>query len=150
MRKRIPMLVLVALPLLIWTLLSFHVLGAPSSSSADTSAFARRWNAVPPQSWWRESAPYSCAAVEKTSSPLIEAGLQDLGGSDPLSLIRYYGNGSYLRYGYQSFDGCTPMVRYPDRTHLDPLADPTYYTLGDLGIWMDIARFPPGYPALGL
>ena len=108
----------------------------------DTSAFARRWNDIPPQPWWRESAPYSCAAEEKTSSPWIDAGLQDLGGSDPLSLIRYWGNGSYLRYGIQGFEGCTPMDKYPDRTHIDPPADPTYYTLGDLDIWVDIARFP--------
>ena len=201
MRKHIPMFVLMALPLLIWPLLSSRVLGAPSPdfdgdgdvdrvdffqfaevfgsergdqaydarydlngddriefqdffifseqfgkpvppSGDDTSAFALKWNDIPPQPWWRESAPYSCAPEEKTSSPWIDAGLQDLGGRDPLSLIRYWGNGSYLRYGDQGFEGCTPMVRYPDRTHLDPPADPTYYTLGDWDIWIDIARFP--------
>ena len=108
----------------------------------DTSAFARKWNDIPPQPWWRESAPYSCAPTVKTLSPWIDAGLQDLGGSDPLSLIRYWGNGSYLRYADQGLDGCTPMDKYPDRTHLDPPADPAYYTLGDLDIWIDIARFP--------
>ncbi len=114
----------------------------PSNGGASDDPFALRWNNIPSQPWWRESAPYSCAAEEKTSSPWIEAGLEDLGGTDPLSLIRWYGNGSYLRYGDQSFEGCTPMVRYPDRTHRDPPADPTYYTLGDLDIWVDIARFP--------
>ena len=107
------------------------------------NSFARRWNAVRPEPWWRESAPYSCAPTEKTTSPWTEAGLQDLGGSDPLSLIRFYGNGSYLCYGNQSLEGCTPMDKYPDRTHLDPPADPTYYSLGDLDIWIDIARIPP-------
>ena len=110
--------------------------------ASDDSPFALKWNNIPRQQWWRPSAPYSCAAVEKTSSPWIEAGLQDVGGSDPLSLIRYYGNGSYLRYLDQAFDGCTPMTRYPDRTHLDPPADPTYYSLGDLDIWIDIGRIP--------
>ena len=106
-------------------------------------SFAHRWNAVQPEPWWRESAPYSCAPTQKTTSPWTEAGLQDLGGSDPLSLIRFYGNGSYLRYGNQDLEGCTPMDKYPDRTHLDPPADPTYYSLGDLNIWIDIARIPP-------
>ena len=114
----------------------------PANGGASDDPFALKWNNLPQQPWWRPSAAYSCAPTEKTSSPWIEAGLQDLGGSDPLSLIRYWGNGSYLRYGDQSFEGCTPMVRYPDRTHLDPPADPTYYTLGDLEVWIDIARFP--------
>ena len=119
----------------------------PSGGGApDDHPFALKWNNLPSQPWWRESAPYSCAVVEKTTSPWIEAGLQDLGGSDPLSLIRYYGNGSYLRYGPpygQTSEGCTPTVRYPDQTHLDAPADPTYYSLGDLEIWIDIARIPP-------
>ena len=67
----------------------------------------------------------------------------DLGGSDPLSLIRYYGNGSYLRYSDMAFDGCTRPDKYPNGFHLDPPADPTYYSLGDLDIWVDIARVPP-------
>lgn len=100
------------------------------------------WNDLEPQSWWRASQPYSCTPSPNPASPWVGAGLLDLGGSDPLSLIRYYGNGSYLRYGHMGFMGCTPMVRYPDRTHLDPPADPTYYSLGDLEIWVDIARVP--------
>ncbi len=101
------------------------------------------WNDLEPQSWWRASQPYSCTPSPNPASPWVEAGLLDLGGSDPLSLIRYYGNGSYLRYGLMGFMGCTRMVRYPDRTHLDSPADPTYYSLGDLEIWVDIARVPP-------
>ena len=69
--------------------------------------------------------------------------MADLGGHDTLSLIRYFGNGSYLRFGYLGFEGCTSMKKYPDRTHLDPPADPTYYSLGDLNIAVDIARVPP-------
>ena len=127
MRKHIPMFVLIALPLLIWPLLSSRVLGAPSPDFdgdgdvdrvdffqfaevfgaergdraydarydlngddriefqdffifseqfgkpvpppvGDTSAFALKWNDIPPQPWWRESAPYSCAPEEKTTS----------------------------------------------------------------------------------
>ena len=115
----------------------------PSGGGTSDDPFARKWNNIPSQPWWRESAPYSCAPTQKTTSPWIEAGLQDLGGSDPLSLIRFYGNGSYLRYGDQGFEGCTPIDKYPDRTHLDPPADPTYYTRGDLDIWIDITRVPP-------
>ena len=86
---------------------------APRSGD-NTSAFARRWNNVlPREDWWRESTPYSCIAEEKTSSPWIDAGLEDLGGGDPLSLIRWYGNGSYLRYAAQTVEGCTPTARYP-------------------------------------
>ena len=72
--------------------------------------------------------------------------MTDLGGSDPLSLIYYYGNGSYPRYGYMGFEGCTPMKRYADRTHLDPPIDPAYYSLGDLDISVDIVRVPPDAP----
>ena len=72
--------------------------------------------------------------------------MPDLGGSDPLSLIRFYGNGSYLRYGFMGFEGCTPMGTYPDRTYLDPPVDPTYYSLGDLDIAVDIVRVPPDAP----
>ena len=68
--------------------------------------------------------------------------MPDLGGSDELSLIRYYGNGSYIRYGSMGFEGCTPMANYPDRTHLDSPADPTYYSLGELDIAVDIVRVP--------
>ena len=38
------------------------------------------------------------------------------------------------------------MKKYPDRTYLDPPVDPTYYTLGDLDIAVDIARVPPDAP----
>ena len=109
------------------------------TDSADPFA---RWNDLEPESWWRESAPYSCFQEEKQASPWLSAGLIDLGGSDPLSLIRYFGNGSYLRYGHMAFDGCTPLKKYPDAFHQDPPADPTYYSLGDLDIWVDISRVP--------
>ncbi|MDE2968772.1 MAG: hypothetical protein OXT51_01525 [Chloroflexota bacterium] len=77
--------------------------------------------------------------------------MTDLGGSDALSLIRYFGNGSYLRYGFMGFEGCTPVKKYvgepgPVTTHLDPPVDPTYYSLGDLDITVDIARVPPDAP----
>ena len=100
------------------------------------------WNDLEPEPWWRESAPYSCYREKKETSPWLSAGLIDLGGSDSLSLIRYFGNGSYLRYGYMGFHGCTPLEKYPDAYHLDPPADPTYYSLGDLDIHVDIARVP--------
>lgn len=100
------------------------------------------WNDLEPQPWWKDSEPYSCAVEEKTASPWIRAGLADLGGSDSLSLIRYYGNDIYLRYGYMGFEGCTPIDNYPGRTHLDPPADPTYYSLGEREIRVDIARVP--------
>ena len=103
-----------------------------------------RWNDLEPRPWWRESEPYSCRQVENRSSPWRSAGLLDLGGSDPLSLIRYFGNGSYLRYGRMGFYGCTPLRKYPEAFHQDPPADPAYYSLGDLDIWVDIARVPPG------
>ena len=117
--------------------------GVPRPMTAD--AFAR-WNGMKPQDWWTESEPYSCLSPEQDTSPWMEAGMTDLGGSDSLSLIRFYGNGSYLRYGYMGFEGCTPMGKYPDRTHLDPPVDPTYYSLGDLDIAVDIARVPPDAP----
>jgi len=101
-----------------------------------------RWNDLEPQPWWRESEPYSCLQEEKLTSPWLNAGLMDLGGSDPLSLIRYYGNGSYLRYGNLGFLGCTPLDKYPRAFHQDAPADPAYYSLGDLHIWVDIARVP--------
>ena len=101
-----------------------------------------RWNELEPQSWWRQSAPYTCARTENSASPWLAAGMMDLGGADPLSLIRYFGNGSYLRYGHMGFHGCTPFQKYPNAFHLDPPADPTYYSLGDLDIHVDIARVP--------
>ena len=117
--------------------------GVPKTMAADPFA---RWNELEPQAWWRESEPYSCLSPDKDTSPWIEAGMTDLGGSDSLSLIRFHGNGSYLRYGYMGFEGCTPMKKHPDRTHLDPPVDPTYYALGDLDIAVDIARVPPDAP----
>lgn len=72
--------------------------------------------------------------------------MTDLGGGDALSLIRFFGNGSYLRYGYMGFEGCNPINKYPGRTHLDPPVDPTYYSLGVLDITVDIARVPPDAP----
>ena len=119
----------------------------PSATARPKAAdpFAR-WNKLEPQDWWRESEPYSCLTPEKDTSPWIEAEMTDLGGSDPLSLIRFFGNGSYLRYGFMGFEGCTPIKKYPGRTHLDPPVDPAYYSLGDLDIAVDIARVPPDAP----
>ena len=104
--------------------------------------FAQWWNHLEPEVWWRESAPYSCYEEENKTSPWLKASLIDLGGSDPLSLIRFFGNGSYLRYGVSGFRGCTPVEKDPGITHLDPPADPAYYSLGDLDIHVDIARVP--------
>ena len=118
----------------------------PTATPTAADPFAK-WNEMlAPQHWWRESEPYSCLTPRKDTSPWIEAGMTDLGGSDPLSLIRFFGNGSYLRYGYMGFEGCTPIKKYPDRTHLDPPVDPGYYSLGDLDITVDIARVPPDAP----
>ena len=102
------------------------------------------WNDLPAESWWLPSEPYSCAEAENPDSPWVAAGLPDPGGSDPLSLIRYYGNGTYLRYGNMGFGGCTPTTRDPNGYHLDPPADPTYFSLGDLEIIVDLARVPVG------
>lgn len=103
-----------------------------------------RWNTLlEPQPWWKDSEPYTCRESPNEMSPWITAGMVNLGGADPLSLIRYYGNGSYLRYGNMGFFGCTPMKKYPDATHLDPPVDPTYYSLGTLIIDVDIVRVPP-------
>ncbi len=99
-----------------------------------------------PKPWWRDSNPYDCDPPPNPQSPWTPAGLPDLEGQDPLSLIRYFGNGSYVRYGLMGFEGCTFMSKYPDRTHLDPPVDPTYYSLGDLEIAVDITRVPVGAP----
>ena len=101
------------------------------------------WNDLPPEPWWRETAPYTCHEEENPNSPWLAVGLEDLGGSDPLSLIRFYGNGIYLRYGYQGFGGCTPSDKNPNGYLLDPPQDPTYYSLGDIEITVDLARVPP-------
>ena len=108
-----------------------------------SNAFVQRYGNLEPRAWWMESEPYSCEQTIKQISPWTDAGLPDPGGSDPLSLIRYFGNGSYLRYGHMGFNGCTSLIKYPDGFYLDPPADPTYYSLGDLEIRVDIARVPP-------
>ena len=95
-----------------------------------------------PMPWWRDSNPYDCDPLANPDSPWTAAGMADLGGQDSLSLIRYFGNGSYVRYGLMGFDGCSPMSKHPQRTHLDMPADPAYYSLGDLEIAVDIARVP--------
>ena len=128
----------------LWGVLLVLLMAAPLQAQGDDGSvdpFAH-WNDLEPKSWWRESAPYSCRPKENRASPWLRAGLPDLGGSDPLSLIKYFGNGSYLRYGYMGFHGCTPLKKYPDSFHLDPPADPTYYSLGDLDIRVDVARVP--------
>ena len=99
-----------------------------------------------PKPWWRKSNPYDCSPPTNPNSPWTAAGMPDLGGQDPLSLIRYFGNGSYVRYGLMGFEGCTFMIKHPHRTHLDMPADPAYYSLGDLDIAVDIARVPSGAP----
>ena len=114
----------------------------PPPSSVLEDPFAQ-WNDLPQEPWWRDSAPYSCREAENPTSPWLAAGMPDLGGSDPLSLIRYFGNGSYLRYGHMGFGGCTPSVRDPNGYLQDPPADPTYYSRGDLKIFVDVARVPP-------
>ena len=116
-----------------------EVFGIDSAAQEDPFAF---WNNLEPEPWWRESAPYSCFQEPKETSPWLSAGLTDLGGSDSLSLIRYFGNGSYLRYGPMGFFGCTALDKYPDSFHLDPPADPTWYSLSDQDIHVDIARVP--------
>ena len=97
----------------------------PMPAPREDDPFAR-WNSIlEPQPWWKESAPYSCLPATKETSPWLEAGMTDLGGDDELSLIRWYGNGSYLRYGLMGFEGCTPIEKRPDRTHLGPWTLPT-------------------------
>ncbi len=100
------------------------------------------WNDLPAEPWWRESAPYSCREEANEDSPWAAAGLPDLGGSDPLSLIRFFGNGIYLRYRYMKFGGCTASNKDPDGFLPDPPADPTYYTKNNLEITVDVARVP--------
>ena len=117
----------------------------PQPITAESDPFVR-WNEIvadmEPQAWWRPSTPYSCVPAAKTDSPWLRAGMTDLGGDDELSLIRWYGNGSYLRYGFMELEGCTRVTRQPSVTHQDPPADPTYYSLGNLDISVDIARVP--------
>ena len=114
----------------------------PEPPPDEDDPFAARWGNLEPQSWWRMSTPYSCRPGTNTASPWVPAGLTDLGGADPLSLIRWFGNGSYLYYGHMGFSGCTPLDKHPDSQYLDPPADPTYYSLGDLDVHVDIARVP--------
>ena len=113
--------------------------------------FAEFWDELerldPRPDWWRDSEPYTCRQKENHDSPWLEAGLEDLGGSDPLSLIRYFGNGSYLRYSDLRLFGCTELEKYPGKYHvMDTPIDPTYYSLGDLNIYVDIAHIPPARP----
>lgn len=115
----------------------------PPSPAPDPDDPFAYWNDLPPEPWWRHSEPYSCREEENPASPWAEADLPDLGGSDPLSLIRFFGNGSYLRYGHMGFNGCTRTTKDPNGFHLDPPADPTYYSHGDLEIMVDLARIPP-------
>ena len=95
-----------------------------------------------PKPWWRASNPYNCDPPSNPNSPWTAAGMTDLGGQDSLSLIRYFANGSYIRYGLMGFEGCSFMSKYPGRTHLDIPVDPAYYSLGSLEIAVDIARVP--------
>ena len=90
---------------------------ATSAPLAANLVFAK-WNELEPQPWWRESKPYSCLLPTDPDSPWAAACMIDLGGSDPFSLIGLFGNGSYLRYSFMGFKGCTPMRKYPDGTHL--------------------------------
>ena len=118
----------------------------PLPSTAPPPAVAQdpfaHWNDLAPQPWWQDSEPYSCRQRENDESPWAQ--LVDLGRNDPLSLIRYHGNGSYLRYGHMGFVGCTPMRKHPERTHLDPPVDPSYYSRGERTILVDLARVPYG------
>ena len=116
-----------------------EVFGIDSAGQDDRFAF---WNNLEPEPWWRESTPYSCIEEPNENSPWLSAGLMDLGGADSLSLIRYFGNGAYLRHGILSFFGCTAMDKYPDNFHLDPPADPTWYSLTEQDVYLDIARVP--------
>ena len=113
-----------------------------------TDRFEGLNTSLEPKPWWRESEPYSCQPAENPDSPWLEAGMPDLGGSDPLSLMRYFGNGSYVRYGNMGFEGCTLMWKFPRATYRDPPADPTYYTPG-VDITVDIARIPVGASGWG-
>ena len=115
----------------------------PETPSPLPNAYFPMWNALPPEPWWRDSEPYSCLEEENPDSPWLAAALPDLGGSDPLSLIRFFGNGSYVRYGFMGFEGCTFIVKAPKATHWDTPVDPTYYSTGDLEILVDLARVPP-------
>ena len=121
---------------------SASVAASPLSPPPEEDDPFAHWNDLNRKPWWRPSEPYSCRQEEKQTSPWLAAGLVDLGGSDPLSLIRYYGNGSYLRYGQMGFFGCTRLDKYPDAFFLDPPVDPTYYSIGDRAIWVDVARVP--------
>lgn len=112
----------------------------PPPDPDDRFAF---WNTLPPEPWWRESAPYSCEEEENPNSPWLAAGLPDLGGSDALSLIRSFGNRSYVRYGHMNFGGCTASARDPNGYYNDQPIDPTYYSRGELEILVDLARVPP-------
>ena len=115
----------------------------PIRAHAPLSRYFETYNALEPKPWWKNSAPYFCEPAVNTESPWVEAGMTDLGGSDALSLIRWFGDGTYVRYGIMDFHGCTTSWKLPDSTHQDSPADPTYYTAsGDIDIFVDIARVP--------
>lgn len=121
--------------------------GDNKGGGATRDRFAEFWDELerldPRPDWWRDSEPYTCRQEENHDSPWLEAGLEDIGGSDPLSLIRYFGNGSYLRYSNLRLFGCTELEKYPGKYHvMDAPVDPTYYSLGDLDIYVDIAHIP--------
>ncbi len=94
--------------------------------------------------WFRPRAPYTCITPEKETSPWIEAGMADLGGADALSLVRWHGNDSHIPWTFMTYNGCTRTTSDPEKTYLDAPIDPTYYSLGDLVISVDIARVPVG------
>ncbi|MYD96687.1 MAG: hypothetical protein F4X98_04785 [Gammaproteobacteria bacterium] len=115
----------------------------PSRDEPPIDPYFEALNDRESRSWWPESAPYSCTPVDNPASPWVAAGMPDLGGSDPLSLIRFHGDGTVLRYGNEGFYGCTRSWKYPDAFRLDNPADPTYYTAsGDIEIFVDVARVP--------
>lgn len=115
----------------------------PSRDEPPLNSYFESLNDREPRPWWPESAPYSCAPVDNPESPWVAAGMPDLGGSDPLSLIRFHGDGTVLRYGNEGFYGCTRSWKYPDAGRLDRPVDPTYYTAsGEIEILVDVARVP--------
>ena len=124
-----------------------------TSSDSDTvtiTVFAddpfSRWNSdLTDEPWEKDSKPYKCNYVENPESPWRGAGLIDLGGQDSLSLIRYFKNGSYLRYSMMGLSGCVAADKYSsDKVYFKtPPIDPTYYSIGSLVVGVDIARVPP-------
>ena len=100
------------------------------------------WNDIlTPEEWDSPSNPYTCLYGENISA-WVDTGLIDLGGQDSLSLIRFYGNGSYLRYNNMVYSGCTQTIKYSYMNNYDSPADPKYYSVGNIDIYVDIARIP--------